>query len=137
MNRIHQKKWSLYSASIDGGAAWLADKTENLRTRRPPFEAQLPTGSTASRLTSVPAPFRIVGSGRRKADRQYLRQKTKTNRRPSYRFTSSSGSAELPRLGGPAMISTSKSASRENSELYARIPAGEVTIENRHRQQGR
>jgi len=64
-----------------------ADKTEISERGGPHFEAQLPTGSRiALHIRSGAA---ASSQRRRKADRQYLRQKQKQNRRPRYRFTSS------------------------------------------------
>src|SRR5262249_54437300 len=106
-----------------------ADKTEISERGKPHFEAAVPLGARME-LHVRSGEIRIVGSedgklsvdisGRNKDRIEDLR----------YRFTSASGKAELRVSGGPRNDLTIEVRVPRNSELYARIPAGDVTIEN-------
>jgi hypothetical protein len=106
-----------------------ADKTEISERGIPHFEAQLPSGARIA-LHLRSGNVRIVGSddgkltvdisGKNKGNIDDLR----------YRFTRSSGRAELNVSGGPRNDLDIEVRIPRNSELYARVPAGDVTIEN-------
>ncbi len=105
------------------------DKTEISERGIPHFEAQIPAGAKVA-LHIRSGEIRIVGSedgkvtvdisGKNKDKIQDLR----------YRLTSSGGNAELHVSGGPRNHLTMEVRVPRNSELYARIFAGDVTIEN-------
>jgi len=133
MNRLSSKSvfstlasLALILAPLSVGAA---DKTEISERGVPHFEAQLPAGARIA-LHIRSGAIRILGaedgkltvniSGRNKDKIEDLR----------YRFTNSSGSAELHVSGGPRNDLDIEVRIPRNSELYARIPAGDVTIEN-------
>jgi hypothetical protein len=105
------------------------DKTEISERGIPHFEAQIPAGAKVA-LHIRSGEIRIVGSedgkvtvdisGKNKDKIQDLR----------YRLTNSGGNAELHVSGGPRNNLTMEVRVPRNSELYARIFAGDVTIEN-------
>src|SRR5215471_1746082 len=105
------------------------DKTEISERGIPHFEAQIPVGAKVA-LHLRSGDIRIVGSedgkvsvdisGRNKDKIEDLR----------YRLTSSGGNAELHVSGGPRDDFAMEVHVPRNSELYARIFAGEVTVEN-------
>jgi len=131
MNRIHQKTMVslLCSIALVALPVSAADKTEISERGVPHFEAQLPTGSRIA-LHIRSGAVRIVGSDEGKLTVNISgRNKNKIDDL-RYRFTSSSGSAELHVSGGPRNDLDIEVRIPRNSELYARIPAGDVTIEN-------
>ena len=131
MNRIHQKTMVSFLCSIALVALPVsaADKTEISERGVPHFEAQLPVGSRIA-LHIRSSAVRIVGSDEGKLTVNISgRNKNKIDDL-RYRFTSSSGSAELHVSGGPRNDLDIEVRIPRNSELYARIPAGDVTIEN-------
>jgi hypothetical protein len=105
------------------------NKTEISERGVPHFEAAIPSATRVA-LHIRSGDIRIVGSedgklsvdvsGRNKDKIEDLR----------YRLTSSSESAELHISGGPRDDLTIEVHVPRNTELYARIPAGDVTIEN-------
>ena len=105
------------------------DKTEISERGIPHFEAAIPSGAHIA-LHIRSGDIRIVGaedgkvsvdiSGRNKDKIEDLR----------YHLTSSSGNAELHISGGPRNDLTIEVHVPRNSELYARVPAGDVTIKN-------
>jgi len=131
MNRIHQKTMVslLCSIALVALPVSAADKTEISERGVPHFEAQLPAGSRIA-LHIRSGAVRIVGSDEGKLTVNISgRNKNKIDDL-RYRFTSSSGSAELHVSGGPRNDLDIEVRIPRNSELYARIPAGDVTIEN-------
>ncbi len=137
MNRLTCK--SLFSTLVSTGAALTltlvpfssvaTNKTEISERGVAHFEAAIPpTVRVALHIRS--GEIRIVGSedgklsvdisGRNKDKIEDLR----------YRLTSSSESAELHISGGPRNDLTIEVHVPRNAELYARIPAGDVTVEN-------
>ena len=106
-----------------------ADKTEISERGVPHFEAQIPVGAKVA-LHLRSGDIRIVGSedgkvsvdisGRNKDKIDDLR----------FRLTSSGGNAELHISGGPRNELAIEVHVPRNSELFARIFAGDVTIEN-------
>jgi len=131
MNRIHQKTMVslLCSVALLALPVSAADKTEISERGVPHFEAQLPAGSRIA-LHIRSGAVRIVGSDEGKLTVNISgRNKNKIDDL-RYRFTSSSGSAELHLSGGPRNDLDIEVRIPRNSELYARIPAGDVTIEN-------
>jgi len=131
MNRIHQKTMVslLCSIALVALPVSAADKTEISERGVPHFEAQLPAGSRIA-LHIRSGAVRIVGSDEGKLTVNISgRNKDKIDDL-RYRFTSSSGSAELHVSGGPRNDLDIEVRIPRNSELYARIPAGDVTIEN-------
>jgi hypothetical protein len=131
MNRIHKKTMVslLCSIALVALPVSAADKTEISERGVPHFEAQLPAGSRIA-LHIRSGAVRIVGSDEGKLTVNISgRNKNKIDDL-RYRFTSSSGSAELHVTGGPRNDLDIEVRIPRNSELYARIPAGDVTIEN-------
>jgi len=131
MNRIHQKTMVslLCSVALVALPVSAADKTEISERGIPHFEAQLPAGSRIA-LHIRSGAVRIVGSDEGKLTVNISgRNKNKIDDL-RYRFTSSSSSAELHVSGGPRNDLDIEVRIPRNSELYARIPAGDVTIEN-------
>jgi hypothetical protein len=131
MNRIHQNAIVsvLCSIALVALPVSAADKTEISERGVPHFEAQLPAGSRIA-LHIRSGAVRIVGSDEGKLTVNISgRNKNKIDDL-RYRFTSSSGSAELHISGGPRNDLEIEVRIPRNSELYARIPAGDVTIEN-------
>ena len=131
MNRIHQKTMVslLCSIALVALPVSAADKTEISERGVPHFEAQLPVGARIA-LHIRSGAVRIVGSDEGKLTVNISgRNKNKIDDL-RYRFTSSSGSAELHISGGPRNDLDIEVRIPRNSELYARIPAGDVTIEN-------
>ena len=137
MNRLPRK--FLASALVSMGASLAlvllpfpsgaGNKTEISERGIPHFEAAIPSATRVA-LHIRSGEIRIVGSedgklsvdisGRNKDKIEDLR----------YRLTSSSESAELHITGGPKNDLTIEVHVPRNLELYARIPAGDVTIEN-------
>jgi hypothetical protein len=141
MNRISSKP--LVAALVSMGASLVlvlvlvllpfpsgaANKTEISERGIPHFEAAIPSVNRVA-LHIRSGEIRIVGSedgklsvdvsGRNKDKIEDLR----------YHLTSSSESAELRISGGPKNDLTIEVHVPRNLELYARIPAGDVTIEN-------
>jgi len=105
------------------------DKTEISERGVPHFEAQIPAGAKVA-LHLRSGDIRIVGSedgkvsvdisGRNKDKIDDLR----------FHLTSSGGNAELHVSGGPRNDLAMEVHVPRNSELYARIFAGEVSVEN-------
>ena len=105
--------------------SFATDKTEISERGIAHFEAAIPSGAHIA-LHIRSGEIRIVGaeegkvsvdvSGRNKDKIEDLR----------YRLTSSSGNAELHVSGGPRNDLTIEVHVPRNSELYARIPAGDV-----------
>ena len=106
-----------------------SDKTEISERGIPHFEAQIPLGAKVA-LHLRSGDIRIVGSedgkltvdisGRNKDKIEDLR----------YRLTSSGNNAELRVSGGPRNDLSIEVHVPRNSDLYARIFAGDVTIQN-------
>ncbi|GAC1639892.1 MAG: hypothetical protein NVS9B14_21240 [Candidatus Acidiferrum sp.] len=117
---------SLSLLPLSSGAT---DRTDISERGIPHFEAAIPAGSRIA-LHIRSGEIRIVGSedgkvtvdisGRNKDKIDDLR----------YRLTSEGGKSELHVSGGPRNDLTIEVRVPRNSELYARIPAGDVTIEN-------
>ena len=131
MNRIHQNAIVslLCSIALVALPVSAADKTEISERGVPHFEAQLPAGARIA-LHIRSGAVRIVGSDEGKLTVNISgRNKNKIDDL-RYRFTSFSGSAELHISGGPRNDLDIEVRIPRNSELYARIPAGDVTIEN-------
>ena len=131
VNRIHQKTVVslLCSIALVALPVSAADKTEISERGVPHFEAQLHAGARIA-LHIRSGAVRIVGSDEGKLTVNISgRNKNKIDDL-RYRFTSSSGSAELYVSGGPRNDLDIEVRIPRNSELYARIPAGDVTIEN-------
>jgi hypothetical protein len=109
--------------------AGAADKTEISERGIPHFEAQLPSGARIA-LHIRSGNVRIVGSDNGKLSVN-ISGKNKDNIDDlRYRFTRSASSAELRVSGGPRNDLDIEIRIPRNSELFARIPAGDVTIEN-------
>jgi hypothetical protein len=106
-----------------------ADKTEISERGIPHFEAQLPSGARIA-LHLRSGNVRIVGSEDGKLSVDISGKNKDKIEDLRYRFTSSSGNAELHVSGGPRNDLDIEVRIPRNSELYARIPAGDVTIEN-------
>ena len=131
VNRIRQKAMVslLCSIALVALPVSAADKTEISERGVPHFEAQLPAGARIA-LHIRSGAVRIVGSDEGKLTVNISgRNKNKIDDL-RYSFTSSSGSAELYVSGGPRNDLDIEVRIPRNSELYARIPAGDVTIEN-------
>src|SRR5579859_3912218 len=133
MNRLSSKSLlstlaslALILAPLSVGAA---DKTEISERGVPHFEAQLPAGARIA-LHIRSGNVRIVGSDDGKLTVN-ISGKNKDNIDDlRYRFTRSASSAELRVSGGPRNDLDIEIRIPRNSELFARIPAGDVTIEN-------
>jgi hypothetical protein len=110
-------------------AAAGADKSEISERGIPHFEAQIPSGARVA-LHLRAGDIRILGAedGKLTVD---ISGKNKNNIDDlRYRLTSTSGNAELHISGGPRNDLNIEVHVPRNSELYARISAGDVTIEN-------
>ncbi|MBS1839577.1 MAG: hypothetical protein JSS69_07235 [Acidobacteria bacterium] len=105
------------------------DKTEISERGVPHFEAQIPSGSRVA-LHLRAGEIRILGSedGKLTVD---ISGKNKNNIDDlRYRLASSGGNAELHVSGGPRNDLNIEVHVPRNCELYARISAGDVTLEN-------
>jgi hypothetical protein len=110
-------------------SAAAGDKTEISERGIPHFEAQLPAGARIA-LHIRSGDIRIVGSDDGKLSVDIFGKNKDKIDDLRYRFTSSPGTAELHVSGGPRNDLHIEVRIPRNSELYARIPAGDVTIEN-------
>lgn len=110
-------------------AAAGADKTDISERGVPHFEAQIPPGARVA-LHIRAGDIRILGAedGKLTVD---ISGKNKNNIDDlRYRLTSSGSNAELHVSGGPRNDLNIEVHIPRNSELYARISAGDVSIEN-------
>jgi hypothetical protein len=105
------------------------DKTSISERGIPHFEAQIPTGAKVA-LHLRSGDIRIVGSEDGKVSVDISGRNRDKIDDLRFRLTSSGGNAELHVSGGPRNDLTMEVHVPRNSELYARIPAGDVTVEN-------
>jgi hypothetical protein len=105
------------------------DKTEISERGIPHFEAQIPAGAKVA-LHLRSGDIRIVGSEDGKVSVDISGRNKDKIEDLHYRLTSSGGNAELHVSGGPRNDLVMEVHVPRNSELYARIFAGDVTIEN-------
>ena len=105
------------------------DKTEISERGIAHFEAAIPPGARVA-LHIRSGEIRIVGAEDGKVSVDVSGKNRDKIEDLRYRLTSSSGNAELRVSGGPHNDLTIEVHVPRNSELYARIPAGDVTIEN-------
>ena len=105
------------------------DKTEVSERGIPHFEAQIPSGSRIA-LHIRSGEIRIVGSEDGKVSVDVSGKNKDKIEDLRYRLTNENGTAELHVSGGPRNDLTIEVHIPRNSELYARVPAGDVTIEN-------
>jgi hypothetical protein len=106
-----------------------ADRTDISERGIAHFEAQIPPRARVA-LYIRSGDIRIIGSEDRRLSVDISGKNKDRIDDLRYRFTSSSGSADLRVSGGPRNDLTIEVHVPGNSELYARIPAGDVTIEN-------
>lgn len=117
---------SLVLLPVSSGAR---DRTEISERGLAHFEAQIPSGSRVA-LHIRSGDIRIVGSEDGKVSVDISGKNKDKIDDLRYRLTSESGKSELHVSGGPRNDLTIEVRIPRNSELYARIPAGDVTIEN-------
>ncbi|HLK05342.1 MAG TPA: hypothetical protein VKT53_12950 [Candidatus Acidoferrum sp.] len=117
---------ALVLAPISTGAA---DKTEISERGVPHFEAAIPTGSRIA-LHIRSGNVRIVGSDSGKITVDISGKNKDKIEDLRYRLSTAGGKSELQVSGGPHNDLDIEVHIPRNSELYARIPAGDVTIEN-------
>ena len=117
---------SLVLLPVSSGAR---DRTEISERGIAHFEAQIPSGSRVA-LHIRSGDIRIVGSEDGKVSVDISGKNKDKIEDLRYRLTSESGKSELHVSGGPRNDLTIEVRIPRNSELYARIPAGDVTIEN-------
>lgn len=133
MNRLSFKpvfaSLAALSLSLLPFASGATDRTDISERGIPHFEAAIPAGSRIA-LHIRSGDIRIVGSDNGKVTVDVSgRNKDKIDDL-RYRLTSEAGKSELHVSGGPRNDLTIEVRIPRNSELYARIPAGDVTIEN-------
>jgi hypothetical protein len=104
-------------------------RTEISERGVPHFEAAIPSATRVA-LHIRSGDIRIVGSedGKLSVDISGKNKDRIDDLR--YRLTSTSGNAELHVSGGPRNDLKIEVRVPRNSELYARVPAGDVTVEN-------
>lgn len=117
---------SLVLLPVSGGAK---DRTEISERGIAHFEAPIPAGSHIE-LHLRSGDIRIVGSEDGKVSVDVSGKNKDKIEDLRYRLTSESGKAELRVSGGPRNDLTMEVHIPHNSELYARVTAGDVTIEN-------
>lgn len=105
------------------------NKTEISERGIPHFEAQIPAGSRIA-LHIRSGDVRIVGSEDGKLSVDISGKNKDKIEDLRYRLISTSGNAELHVSGGPSNDLSIEVHVPRNSELYARVPAGDVTVEN-------
>jgi hypothetical protein len=105
------------------------DKTDISERGVPHFEAAIPAGARIA-LHLRAGDIRILGSGDGKLTVDISGKNKDKIDDLRYRLTSTSGNAELHVSGGPHNDINFEVHVPRNSELYARISAGDVTIEN-------
>jgi|SRR5215831_179305 len=105
------------------------NKTDISERGIPHFEAQIPSGARVA-LHIRSGDIRIVGGEDGKLSVDISGKNKDRIDDLHYRFTSSSTNADLRVSGGPRNDLTIEVHVPRNSELRARIPAGDVTIEN-------
>jgi len=105
------------------------DKTDISERGVPHFEAAIPAGARIA-LHLRSGDIRIVGSEDGKLTVDVSGKDKDKIDDLRYRLTSSGGNAELHISGGPRNDINFEVRVPRNSELYARITAGDVTIEN-------
>lgn len=105
------------------------DKTEISERGKPHFEAAIPA-ATRVELHIRSGNIRIVGSEDGKVSVDISGKNKDKIEDLHYRLTNSSGCAELHVSGGPHNDLTIEVHVPRNSELYARIPAGDVKVQN-------
>jgi len=118
--------FSLVLLPVSGGAK---DKTEISERGIPHFEAQIPSGSRIA-LHVRSGDIRIIGSEDGKVTVDVSGKNKDKIEDLRYRLISEDGKSELRVSGGPRNDLTIEVHVPRNSELYARVPAGDVTIEN-------
>lgn len=131
MNRVSSKPLlaTLAALALTVFPLFAADRTEISERGVPHFEAQIPAGSRVA-LHIRSGEIRIVGSENGKLTVDISGKNRDRIDDLRYRLTSEGGKAELRVSGGPRNDLTIEVRVPRNSELYARIPAGDVTIEN-------
>ena len=105
------------------------DKTEISERGIPHFEAAIPPGAHVA-LHIRSGEIRIVGAEDGKVSVDVTGKNRDKIEDLRYHLTSSSGNAELHISGGPRNDLTIEVHVPHNAELYARIPAGDVTVKN-------
>ena len=105
-----------------------ADKTEITERGIPHFEAPLPAGSRL-RIHVRSGDIRIVGSDDAKLSVDLSGQKSNQIEDVRYRLTSKDSVTEFSLSGGPKNDLVITIHVPKNSELYLRVPAGDVTVE--------
>lgn len=105
------------------------DRTEISITGKDHFEAAVPVGSRME-LHVRSGNIRIVGSEDGKLTVDISGKNRDKIDDLHYRLTNASGKSEFHLSGGPRNELTIEIRIPRNSDLYARIPAGDVAIEN-------
>jgi len=105
------------------------DKTEISERGIAHFEAAIPPGAHIA-LHIRSGEIRVVGAEEGKVSVDVSGKNRDKIEDLRYRLTSSSGNAELHISGGPRNDLTIEVHIPRNCELYARVPAGDLTIEN-------
>jgi len=131
MNRLHRKGLvsSFCALALVALPIGAKEKTEIAERGIAHFEAAVPPGARIA-LHIRSGEIRIVGAEEGKVSVDVSGKNKDKIEDLRYRLTSSSGNAELHVSGGPHNDLTIEVHVPHNSELYARIPAGDVTIEN-------
>jgi hypothetical protein len=120
---------SLASLAFLAFPARSGDKTDISERGIAHFEAAIPSATRVA-LHIRSGDIRIVGSEEGKLSVDISGKNKDKIEDLRYRLTSSSGNAELHVFGGPRNDLTIEVHVPRKSELYARIPFGDVTIEN-------
>ena len=131
MNRLNRKSLvsCLCAFALVALPTEAKDKTEISERGIPHFEAAIPSGSHIA-LHIRSGEIRIVGAEDGKVSVDVSGKNKDRIEDLRYRLTSSSGNAELHVTGGPRNDLTIEVHIPRNCELYARVPAGDLTIEN-------
>ena len=131
MNRLNGKALvsSLCALAMIALPVGAKDKTEISERGIAHFEAAIPPGSHIA-LHIRSGEIRIVGAEDGKVSVDVSGKNRDKIEDLRYRLTSTSGNAELHITGGPRNDLTIEVHVPRNCELYARVPAGDVTIEN-------
>lgn len=133
MNRLTCKpvlaSLAALSVSLLPFSSGATDRTDVSERGIPHFEAAIPSGSRVA-LHIRSGDIRIVGSQEGKVTVDVSGKNKDKIDDLRYRLIREDGKAELRVSGGPRNDLTIEVRLPRNSELYARIPAGDVTIEN-------